>query len=218
MCDFHSILGVAIGNDYTIYHDPSNSHAEMRKHLPSSASSAPMARKATDFEAEWGGCGDLPSDAKLIRNFGECPDRLVKKIRDHFIKLKEALTLSKHIGKSGYFSDFSKYSDVWSRLTSLPEGVTFPEKITGYLDLSALTSLPEGVTFPEKITGYLDLSALTSLPEGVTFPEKITGHLDLRALTSLPEGVTFLKECGYLYLRADLKAKLSSRQKSKVRK
>ena len=95
-----------------------------------------MCRPTTTFEAEWDGCGDLPSDTKLIRNFRECPERLVKKIRDHFIKLKEALRSSKHLSKGGYFSDYEKYSDVFAKLTSLPENVTFPKEC-GYLDLRA---------------------------------------------------------------------------------
>ena len=49
---------------------------------------------------------------------------------------------------------------------------------------------------------------LTSLPQGVVFPEKIGGSLDLSGLTSLPQGVVFPKECGYLYLRGDLKAQI----------
>ena len=48
------------------------------------------------------------------------------------------------------------------------------------LDLSSLTSLPEGVKFPEKVE-TLDLRSLTSLPEGVKFPENIK-YLDLRSL------------------------------------
>ena len=50
-------------------------------------------------------------------------------------------------------------------------------------NLSALTTLPGGVKFPEKISGWLDLRALTTLPGGVKFPEEC-GGLDLSALTT----------------------------------
>ena len=48
---------------------------------------------------------------------------------------------------------------------------------TDDFDLSGLTSLPAGIKFPEKISGYLYLRGLTSLPAGIKFPEKISGSL-----------------------------------------
>lgn len=93
MCDFHSILGVALGeNNFEIRHDKSNSHSGMAGDIRNEPN-----RKTVIFEAEWNGQGDLPPDTKLIRNIGECPERLVKKIRDHYIKLKEALVNGKHL-------------------------------------------------------------------------------------------------------------------------
>jgi len=134
MCDFHSILGVAIGDKYEIRHEPGNSHSETAdklRNLPN--------RKAVIFEAEWNGEGELPSDSKLIRNIGECPDRLVKKIRDHYIKLKEALATGKHL--SDYFSDTKKYSDVWNKAIAIANGVpvVLPKVFHGnlYVDGSA---------------------------------------------------------------------------------
>ena len=76
-------LGVALGQDLSIYHDPSNDHSKMRELVGETASSAPITRKAITFEAEWDGDGELPANAKLIRNIGDCPERLVKKIREH---------------------------------------------------------------------------------------------------------------------------------------
>jgi hypothetical protein len=35
----------------------------------------------------------------------------------------------------------------------------------------------------------------------------MSGYLVLSALTTLPAGTVFPKDCGYLYLRADLKKK-----------
>ena len=105
MCDFHSVLGIAWGEDsFEIRHSPDNSHAEMAKELQNQPN-----RCAVIFEAEWNGDGDLPSDAKLIRNICECPERLVKKIRNHYIKLQEALKTGKHF--DDYFSDTKKWSD-----------------------------------------------------------------------------------------------------------
>ena len=80
-------------------------------------------------------------------------------------------------------------------------------------NLSALTTLPGGVKFPEKISGWLDLRALTTLPGGVKFPEKISGWLDLRALTTLPGGVKFPEECGGLDLSA-----LTTKDRDMIRK
>ena len=76
----------------------------------------------------------------------------------------------------------------------------FGEMLSLYVpDLSGLTSLPDGVKFPQEC-GSLDLRGLTSLPDGVKFPEKIGGSLYLSGLTSLPDGVKFPQECGSLYL------------------
>lgn len=103
-------------------HLPHNFHSEMieeagwRVNQPN--------RVAIVFEAEWGGRGDLPSDSKLIRNDGECPEQVVKAVRRHYKYLSECLNAGKHL--DCYFSDLEKYADVWGRLTSLPEGVKLP--------------------------------------------------------------------------------------------
>ncbi len=190
MCDFHSIIGVSRGEgDCQIYHDTSNSHSGMAAKI--GVENKPN-QKTILFECEWDGKGRVPADDKLIRYLGECPEPLVKKIKAHYAKLAECLATGKHL--DGYFKNFEKYSDVWIQAVVHGRGVTFPEKMSGSLYLSALTTLPEGVTFPEKMSGSLDLRALTTLPEGVTFPEKMSG---------------------YLYLRADLKAIIAARKKSK---
>ncbi|MDB6027545.1 MAG: hypothetical protein JWM68_3768 [Verrucomicrobiales bacterium] len=205
MCDFHSTAWRLLGQEIQMAHDPNNSHSDMidkagwRVNQPH--------RPIVIFEAEWSGDGDVPSNGSLIRNSGECPEKLVAAIRRHYEKLKEAISEGKHLGT--YFQEFEKYSDVWARVKALPEGVTFPAKCD-YLDLSSLTSLPEGVTFPAKCD-YLDLRSLTSLPEGVTLPADLK-TLDLRSLTSLPEGVTFPADLKTLDLRSDLKAQLRNRK------
>ena len=134
---------------------------------------------------------DLQNPAKWIRNFGECPERLVTAIVRHYRRVWLALNGGSELMQ--YFSDVEKWMDIWSRIKSLPRNVTFPKEISGSLNMSALTTLPENVTFPEKC-GYLYLRALTTLPENVTFPEK----------------------CGSLDLSADLKRQMSSNQKSKT--
>jgi hypothetical protein len=152
MCNFHSICGRMNGETAELLHDPSNSHSGMistakwRENKPNEIIRV--------FEAEWDGRGKFPSDSKLIRNSDDCPERLKKKIREHFSKLQEALASGNHLA---YFADCEKYSDVWARITSLPDNVKFPETINGYLDLRGLTSLPDNVKFPETIHGSLDL-------------------------------------------------------------
>jgi len=196
MCDFHSILGVAIGDNISIYHDPSNSHAEMRKKLPTTASVAPIARPTTTFEAEWNGEGEIPSDTRLIRNIGECPDRLVKKIRDHYIRLKEALETGKHIQPGGYFGDVAKYADVWSAAMRKGHTLDFSEVV----EFPSSVYVREGATFTAPklaaVASYVDVR------EGATFTApKLTkaGSVYVR------EGATFtapkLTKAGYVDVR-----------------
>jgi hypothetical protein len=154
MCDFHSTVWRMLGDSIEMLHDPSNSHSEMIQ-VAKWRTNEPN-RKVTVFEAEWDGQGDIPSDSRLIRNNGECPERLVSRIRSHYVKLKEAIETGKHL--DGYFSDLAKYGDVWAHVKKLPDNVTFPEKMSGSLDLSSLKTLPDNVTFPKEC-GYLYLSS-----------------------------------------------------------
>jgi len=193
MCDFHSILGVAIGDNFSIYHDPSNSHEEMRKNLPTTASVAPMARPTTTFEAEWNGEDKIPSDTRLIRNIGECPDRLVKKIRDHYTKLKEALETGKHIQPGGYFGDVAKYEDVWSAAMRKGHALDFSEVVefTGSVDVR------QGATFTAP---KLTKAGSVDVREGATFtaPELT----EVAGSVYVCEGATFtapvLAKAGYV--------------------
>ena len=45
-------------------------------------------------------------------------------------------------------------------------------------DLRGLTTLPDGIVFPENMSGSLNLRSLTTLPDGIVFPKKC-GSLDL---------------------------------------
>ena len=152
MCNFHSICGRMNGDVAELLHDPSNSHSGMistakwRDNKPNEIIRV--------FEAEWGGRGKFPSDSQLIRNADDCPERLKKKILEHYSKLQEFISSGKHLA---YFEDCEKYADVWPCLTSLPDNVKFPETINGSLYLRGLTSLPDNVKFPKTINDSLYL-------------------------------------------------------------
>jgi hypothetical protein len=185
MCDFHSVLGVALGEDLSIYHDPSNDHSNMRGRVGETATNAPMARKAITFEAEWDGEGDLPSDAKLIRNIGECPERLVKKLRDHYIKLQAALTTGKFLEEGGYFGDTAKWCDVWNAALAKGAPVKLPAvfrgnlKVYGSAKLDALTQV--GGDLDVSGSAKLDAPALTEVGGHLV----VSGSAKLDALTQV---------------------------------
>ena len=183
MCDFHSTVWRLLGQDAQCAHDSQNSHSEAvqkagwRDNEPN--------RKINLFEAEWNGEGDLPSDEKLVRNSGECPEKLMIAIRRHYLRLQKFIQSGK---EWKHFADIEKWADVWGKIKVLPADVKFPAQF-----------------------GYLDLSSLTSLPADVKFPAEC-GYLDLRSLTSLPADVKFPAECGSLDLRSDLKAQLPRKE------
>lgn len=109
MCDFHSVLGVALGdNNYELWHEPGNSHSNMAERLRNLPNRQPII-----FEAEWDGVGELPPNNRLIRNFSERPEELVTRIRLHYVRLKQAITEGRHFDH--YFGDTEKWSDVWNQ-------------------------------------------------------------------------------------------------------
>ena len=140
MCDFHSILGVAIGDTYEIRHDSSNSHAGMAGKLENKPN-----RKPVMFEAEASAeklltcvaVDDIKSS--IIRNYGECPEQLVRKIVAHYQKLKEALTDGSHL--ESYFAE-DKYCDVWNKVIERGGiAVTLPATFRGNLAVSGSAKL-----------------------------------------------------------------------------
>ena len=139
MCDFHSILGVAIGDTYEIRHDSSNSHAGMAGKLENKPN-----RKPVMFEAEASAeklltcvaVDDIKSS--IIRNYGECPEQLVRKIVAHYQKLKEALTDGSHL--ESYFAE-DKYCDVWNKVIEGGIAVTLPATFRGNLAVSGSAKL-----------------------------------------------------------------------------
>jgi hypothetical protein len=211
MCDFHSTAWRLIGEAPQMCHTPDNAHGKMIEAAGWKNNEHAPAISATVFEAEWDGKGQLPPDGRLVRNSGECPEKLMAAIRRHYEKLHDFLESGKDWK---YFCDFAKWADVWGSLKSLPDNVQFPDSIDGNLYLRSLASLPDSVQFPDSIGGVLDLGSLTGLPDNVQFPDSIGGFLDLRSLTSLPDSVQFPDSIGgSLYLERDLKAQLSDRKK-----
>ena len=179
MCDFHSTCWRLLGQEIQVAHNQKNSHsgaiqeAGWRENEPN--------RRINVFEAEWNGIGEMPPDSKLIRNSDECPEKLVKAIRSHYIKLNEALTTGKHVLAGGYFSS-EKWVDVLSAVANRNMPVAFPEKVGGYLNLGGLTSAKD-LVLPKSIGGFLNLCGLTSA-KGLVLPKSIGGSLDLCGLTS----------------------------------
>jgi hypothetical protein len=137
MCDFHSTAWRVLGQDIQCAHNSDNSHSGMieeagwRDNEPN--------RAINIFEAEWNGEGELPGNAKLIRNIGECPEQLVRRIRSHYTKLKEAITDGKHF--DFYFSDTEKWADVWNRAIANGVAVVMPKVFGGNLYVSGTAKL-----------------------------------------------------------------------------
>lgn len=144
MCDFHSIIGVAIGNRYEIRHDPSNSHDKIARGLRNLPNRQPVM-----FEAEWRGEGWIPGASAIIRNYSECPQKMADKIMAHYEKLTEALKTGKHLCPGSYFGDTEKWRDVWEHAIRLGAPVKVPKVFNGNVtirpnykvDLSELTEL-----------------------------------------------------------------------------
>ena len=202
MCDFHSTCWRLLGQEIQVAHNQKNSHsgaiqeAGWRENEPN--------RRINVFEAEWNGIGEMPPDSKLIRNSDECPEKLVKAIRSHYIKLNEALTTGKHVLAGGYFSS-EKWLDVLVAAVANGMSVAFPERVGGSLYLGGLTSA-KGLVLPKSIGGSLDLCGLTSA-NGLVLPKSIGGSLYFSGLTSAKDLVLPKSIGGSLYLRGLTSAK-----------
>ena len=77
-----------------------------------------------------------------------------------------------------------------SDVSSLPEGVIFPEEISEDLRLDSLTKFPHKFTLPKVVLGELCLNSLVELPKDVVFPEVLIA-LSLDSLAELPNYVVF---------------------------
>jgi hypothetical protein len=157
MCDFHSTAWRLVGQDIQCAHLSTNSHSGMIK-AAGWKENQPN-RKIQIFEAEWDGVGDLPSDTRLIRNFGECPEKVRNQIRKHYQKLKEAITEGKHFDL--YFADTEKWADVWNRAIANGVAVTLPKVFKGHLDVSGSAKLDAPAL--TEVGGSLDVSGSAKL-------------------------------------------------------
>ena len=134
MCDFHSILGVALGDTYEIFHNADNSHSGMSGDCANKPNRAPII-----FEVEASAELLLQSDnidflkPSIIRNYSECPEPLVAKIIAHYWCVKQALTDGRHLNPTGYFADTKKFSDIWNKAIELGVKVNLPEVFVGDL-------------------------------------------------------------------------------------
>jgi prefoldin subunit 5 len=174
-----------IGQDIQCAHLPSNSHSESisaskwRENEPN--------RQTIIFEAEWSGSGDQPSDAVLIRNIGECPEPLVKRIREHYRRLKEAITTGKYLDT--HFADTKKWCDVWNAAIKNGAPVVLPAVFEGNLyvygssklDAPALTKV--GGNLYVDGSSKLDAPALTKV--GGNLYVDGSSKLDAPALTKV---------------------------------
>ena len=191
MCDFHSIVGVALGERYELLHTPDNSHSGMIESYGKSLGAPDLSnkplRKTVLFEAEWDGEGDLPPDTRLVRNASECPEKLMGMIREHYHKLEEAMTTGKHL--DGYFSDTAKWSDVWNQCIKRGVSVVFPAVFKGHLTIYENAKLEAPAL--ALVGGYLDVyenakleaPALTSVSGNLYVYED--AKLEAPALTSV---------------------------------
>ena len=129
MCDFHSTAWRLLGQDIQCAHVAGNSHstaiteAGWRDNEPN--------RRTLIFEAEWDGIGEIPESSQLIRNNGECPERLEKAIREHYRRVKEAITTGKYLDST--FADTKKFADVWNKAIANGVSVEIPAVFHGDL-------------------------------------------------------------------------------------
>ncbi len=141
MCNFHSILGLALGwGKYEILHDPSNSHSGMVTGIENKPHQKPVIFEAECSAEKLIATADIDSiKAGIIRNFGECPEPLVRKIVTHYQRVREALINGKHL--NNYFADTKKWADVWGEAIANNAPVIFPEVFEGSLAVHGSASL-----------------------------------------------------------------------------
>jgi len=140
MCDFYSEIGRKIGQQPETYHDSFNSHSGM---IESAGWRDNDNTRAVVFEFECKleillSVKDLHAEAsKLIRNYGECPDVLVRKFIANALRVRKAL---KEGIKPGDF-DTKTHADVWNNAIAQNVPVELPDVFEGYLDVSGSAKL-----------------------------------------------------------------------------
>src|ERR1035437_4838665 len=95
MCNFHSLIGRMLGDVAETFHASHNSHAKMYDDAKWPVNKPN--EKVRVFEAEWDCRGAFPSDNSLIRNADDCPERLKKKIREHYQRVQAAINTGKYL-------------------------------------------------------------------------------------------------------------------------
>jgi len=198
MCEFHSCLGIALGDNYEIRHDAGNSHSSMAGKIENKPNRAPVIFEVEASASTLIKCSDVDSiKSSIIRNFGKCPEPLVRKIVAHYQKVKQALTDGKHLSSEGYFRDTQKYADVWNEAQSLGICPDF----SGFVEIHCSVDVREDATFTAP---KLTKSGSVDVQQGATFtaPElkEVYGSVDVQ------QGATFtapeLKEVsGYVYVQ-----------------
>ena len=182
MCDFHSILGVALGDTYEIFHNADNSHSGMSGDCANKPNRAPII-----FEVEASAELLLQSDnidflkPSIIRNYSECPEPLVAKIIAHYWCVKQALTDGRHLNPTGYFADTKKFSDIWNKAIELGVKVNLPEVFVG--DLAVNESAKLDAPALAEVVGNLEVneSAKLAAPELA----KVGGNLEVNGSAKL---------------------------------
>ena len=191
MCDFHSILGVALGDTYELFHNADNSHSGMSGDCANKPNRAPII-----FEVEASAELLLQSDnidflkPSIIRNYSECPEPLVAKIIAHYWCVKQALTDGRHLNPTGYFADTKKFSDIWNKAIELGVKVNLPEVFVG--DLAVNESAKLDATALAEVVGNLEVNESAKLAAPAL--EKIGGNLAVYASVKLTAPV--LKKVG----------------------
>ena len=200
MCDFHSIIGFSLGEDhFEVRHTPDNSHATMRAGVENKPNS-----KTVVFEAEWNLEGEQPAPTKLIRNIGECPERLVKMITRHYAAAQKAVTTGEGLNQKGIFSDQRKWTDLYQAAMRRGSPVElvgeFPGDVIvahgGTLNVPALTKA--GYVIVEQ-GGTLNVPALESVAGYVIVAQG--GTLNVPALESVA-GYVIVEQGGTLNVPA----------------
>ena len=149
MCDFHSIIGFSLGEDhFEIRHTRDNSHATMRAGIENEPN-----RKVVVFECEWNLEGEMPPPATLIRNIGECPDRLVTMIERHYRAAHTAVTTGKGLSQTGIFSDQTKWCDLYQAAMRHGSPVELVGEFPGYMIVEQGGTL--NVPALESVAGYV---------------------------------------------------------------
>jgi hypothetical protein len=201
MCDFHSILGVAIGDDYEIRHDADNSHSNMAGRIENKPNRRPVIFEGECSAEKLLRCSDIEAiKSSIIRNFGECPELLVRKMVSHYQKVKEALTDGSHLAPDGYFGDTKKYADVWNAAINRNVPVTLPAIFGGDLFINSSAKLDAPAL--AEVGGYLYINSSAKLDAPAL--AEVGGDLSINSSAKL-DAPALAEVGGYLFINSSAK-------------